>query len=278
MPADDTDRRALSAVRFHSYADDTPRDDLDLEPVRLTPSFAQPDWEPELEPAPESEFEPDYPREAPAPDRRRGWWITGGGVAAVAGAVLALNLLDDAPPAVPPPKMAVEVATRPAPAPLPPPAAATQKLEVLPPPPPAQAVHPAPAAPVRQAQRDPAPRAIASAAPVPPARDVAATASQAPAEPRPAPQPQPPPRSFACNDLPTRAMTMVCGDARLARLDLKMKRAYQAALAAGASPRALRADQDDWLDVREDAAQVSRGSVANVYRQRIDELEDLALR
>ena len=62
---------------------------------------------------------------------------------------------------------------------------------------------------------------------------------------------------------------------RLAALDRQMKQAYAAALAAGASPDALAADQDDWLDVREDAARQSRWAVASVYRQRIDELWDL---
>lgn len=73
-------------------------------------------------------------------------------------------------------------------------------------------------------------------------------------------------------------MFMVCADRRLARLDQRMKRAYEAALAAGASPGRLRRDQEEWLDVREDAAAHSRAAVADIYRQRIEELEDLAFR
>lgn len=49
-----------------------------------------------------------------------------------------------------------------------------------------------------------------------------------------------------------------------------------AALAAGAPEALLREDQADWLNVREDAAQDSRDTVAAVYRQRIAELRQTA--
>ena len=82
--------------------------------------------------------------------------------------------------------------------------------------------------------------------------------------------------SFACSDAPTLARAMVCGDRRLAILDQRMKQAYAAALSAGAPGEVLREDQEDWLSVREDAAQNSRDTVAAVYRQRIAELRQLA--
>jgi len=76
----------------------------------------------------------------------------------------------------------------------------------------------------------------------------------------------------ACADAASAARRLVCSDMRLAALDRRMKQAYAAAVSAGASPEALAADQDDWLQVREAAARESRYAVANVYRQRIDEL------
>ena len=44
------------------------------------------------------------------------------------------------------------------------------------------------------------------------------------------------------------------------------------ALAAGVPQSDLEAEQADWLDVREDAARYSRNAVAQIYRQRIQEL------
>jgi uncharacterized protein len=69
---------------------------------------------------------------------------------------------------------------------------------------------------------------------------------------------------------------MVCSDPDLAAQDREMARAYRRALAAGVSPAALRADQRDWLSIREDAARHSRRAVADIYRQRIDELNGIA--
>jgi len=68
------------------------------------------------------------------------------------------------------------------------------------------------------------------------------------------------------------AEQMVCSDPDLAAVDREMSRAYRRALRAGISPDALRADQRDWLGVREEAARHSRRALAQVYRQRIDEL------
>ena len=69
---------------------------------------------------------------------------------------------------------------------------------------------------------------------------------------------------------------MVCADPRLAALDQQMRRAYDAALAAGIPEAGLRADQADWLDIREDAARYSRNAVTRIYRQRIEELRTMA--
>jgi uncharacterized protein len=69
---------------------------------------------------------------------------------------------------------------------------------------------------------------------------------------------------------------MVCRDPGLAAMDRSMKQAYAAAVAAGAPTDELAADQEDWLEVREEAATYSRRAVADIYRQRIDELDAMA--
>ena len=75
------------------------------------------------------------------------------------------------------------------------------------------------------------------------------------------------------------AEDMVCEDDRLSAADRRLNAAYRAALASGAMPRdQLRAEQQDWLAVREDAARRSIRAVDSVYRQRIAELEDIASR
>jgi uncharacterized protein YecT (DUF1311 family) len=116
-----------------------------------------------------------------------------------------------------------------------------------------------------------APRlAIAPAAPAPREVAQAPVASDAVAV-------APPVRaSFDCRDAPTRARAMVCRDAGLAAMDRRMKQAYAAAVASGASRDDLAADQEDWLNVREDAATYSRRAVADIYHQRIDELDAIA--
>jgi uncharacterized protein len=65
---------------------------------------------------------------------------------------------------------------------------------------------------------------------------------------------------------------------RVAAADQRMKQAYAAALDAGAPYHLLQRDQAEWLEVREDAAQVSRGAVLDVYRQRTRELLAMARR
>ena len=100
-------------------------------------------------------------------------------------------------------------------------------------------------------------------------------------EPTPAPPPAsqaapaiaPPPPAGGCADARTPARRMVCEDPELAAADRRMARAYRAAIAAGAPERQLRAEQQDWLDVREDAARRSPRAVASIYQQRIEDLQ-----
>ena len=66
---------------------------------------------------------------------------------------------------------------------------------------------------------------------------------------------------------------MVCEDPELAAADRRLSQAYRAAVAAGAPEEVLRDEQQDWLNLREDAAQRSRRAVADVYEQRIGDLE-----
>jgi uncharacterized protein YecT (DUF1311 family) len=101
------------------------------------------------------------------------------------------------------------------------------------------------------------------------------------AAPEPAPVIRPPePRyarpSFDCRSARSQAEEMVCADPQLAAADRRLARAYGRAVAAGVPPRALRAEQDDWLAIRDDAARYSAAAVASVYDQRISELEELA--
>lgn len=261
----DVDPSALQG--FQAYADDSPRDH------EAPTAYATDDrWD---------EGDDDDQGAFAAPPPRRRWVgavVLAGVVAfgAVAGVFLAR---DDGEPAVPATAgstaedagLSVQVASMAETLTTPPPASGP-KLEVLAPstqaapamarraPPPVQivpsrAVQPSPSLEPIERQRE---------SPVTPSgQDAAAVAS--------ATQP-----AFACSDAPTLARAMVCGDRRLAILDQRMKQAYAAALAAGASGEALREDQEDWLNVREDAAQDSRDTVAAVYRQRIAELRQLA--
>jgi uncharacterized protein YecT (DUF1311 family) len=107
----------------------------------------------------------------------------------------------------------------------------------------------------------------------------------------PAPQAQPPVRrpapeesyvdadrgpSFDCRYARSRAEDMVCADPGLAQADRALERSYERAVAFGVPQRMLRDEQDDWLAIRESAAHYSRRAVADVYRQRILELNAMA--
>lgn len=82
--------------------------------------------------------------------------------------------------------------------------------------------------------------------------------------------------SFDCDYARSRSEQLVCSDSQLAQADRRLNRAYNRAIRAGVPPRELRAEQDDWLAIREDAARRSPDAVADVYEQRIRELNSLS--
>jgi uncharacterized protein len=82
--------------------------------------------------------------------------------------------------------------------------------------------------------------------------------------------------SFNCRYARTAAERMVCADGELASYDRQLNGAYERAVRSGVPRSELRADQDDWLGIREEAARYSRQAVLNIYRQRISELNALA--
>jgi uncharacterized protein YecT (DUF1311 family) len=253
---------------FHSYADDTPRDDAVAAPEPLAAGWSdRPAW---LE---------------PPPPERPSWRMP----AAASGAVIALIaagigwavMRDPAAPPKPEPAATATPASKPLEVvvvtpPPPPTPKAGERLEVLP--------RPGAAAPIRT----PAAEVVVPVTPPPAPAQALAQAPPPPPLPREAPSvvqvardasqrsAREPPRFNACRDAPTRAYELVCSDMRLAEADRRMKRAYSAALAAGVPPGELRRDQEDWLDVREDAARVSRRAVADIYRQRTRELFAMA--
>lgn len=271
---------------FHSYADDTPLDGPpDHEEARpLAAGWSdRPAWAPEAPPP------ADLPGDRPLWRRP----LVAGSAAAALIAIGAGWFVLREPQSVTPPQPAAQTAaTQPlevvvvAPPPTPIPKAA-ERLEVLPPggvaparmPPPPLAIapsQPVDVTPPSPRTSSPPPPALAEAEPsVRPSAQTTASASQvardANADDRPSQA-----RFDACRDAPTRAYEMVCSDRRLAEADRRMKRAYSAALAAGAPPDALRRDQEDWLDVREEAAQISPRAVADIYRQRTRELFAIA--
>jgi uncharacterized protein YecT (DUF1311 family) len=81
---------------------------------------------------------------------------------------------------------------------------------------------------------------------------------------------------FNCRYARSRSEQMVCGDSELATLDRRLNRAFSRAVGSGVPYRELRADQDDWLSIREQAARRSPEAVASIYRQRIRELNAIA--
>jgi uncharacterized protein YecT (DUF1311 family) len=126
------------------------------------------------------------------------------------------------------------------------------------------------------------PADMAAAAPRPPEPPAAVADSafaEAPANLGPAPVAQVPRTarpSFDCAGSLSPAQEMVCADPRLAAADRRMAQAYSRAIQAGVPPEDLRAEQRDWRAIREDAAEESPRAVAQVYDQRIRDLEDMA--
>ncbi len=181
-------------------------------------------------------------------------------------------------PATAPTAASVPIEVAPASTPSAPPPAG--KLEVLPPElaravqPRSPTVVPTRPEPVetRTARvRDAAPVPTREAAPAPPREAAPPPPRVAAVTPPPAARP-----SFNCRYAGTRAERMICADPVLAQLDRRLDRAFDRAVSSGIPYRELRAEQDDWLAIREDAARRSPAAVESIYRQRIAELNDLA--
>jgi len=166
----------------------------------------------------------------------------------------AADLPASASPSAP---MVIQHAEAPAPEPIP---RAPGKLQTLPPEM-AAAAKAEPRAPAVAITPAPQPAAITPPAP-------AETADQ-----RPAPRYR---ASFDCGTARPGAEEMVCSDAALAAADRQMAGAYRRALGSGVDPNDLRQEQRDWVAIREDAARHSRHALADVYDQRIGELNEIA--
>lgn len=140
-----------------------------------------------------------------------------------------------------------------------------------------------PPAPVRRPP-DPVPEPAAPPPPSDPPRSDPPPPPR-PAEPRP-PRPEAAPAperqvavarpSFNCRVARGRVERMVCGDAELATLDRRMSSAFYAALARGGPDTrvALRGSRDRWLAFRNRCP--SPACVAQAYRDRMDEIADIA--
>jgi len=152
----------------------------------------------------------------------------------------------------------IAVNAPPAPAPIP---RAPGKLQTLPP----------EMAAAARAQVQPQTVTVQQPAAVADADASAASAAAAPetATRAPAPRLQ---ASFDCATARPGAEEMICSDASLATEDRRMARAYRRALGSGVDPQDLRQEQRDWVAIREDAARHSQQALADVYDQRIREL------
>jgi len=279
MPADD--RSASGPVThgfgFSSYSDDTPRY-ARVEPERA--SWAAPPLEPEMTMA-------KPPEEAGR--RLRAWPGIAIGLVLVAAIASGVGLTRLSRPALSADQEEASVVPRlqvvrgpmpplaaPEPGPsdanLPPPNGLPAGVSAPPPIQTALRAPPVPAPPRALAPQDtPRPReALAPVAPVEPAPPppiraappVAMADARTPANP--------------CDGLRSYAEQMVCGDPQLGAADRRLRRAFGAALRSGVPEDELRADQDEWLRIREGAARYSRNALMNVYHQRIDELESAA--
>ncbi|MDB5424324.1 MAG: hypothetical protein JWQ29_1740 [Phenylobacterium sp.] len=141
----------------------------------------------------------------------------------------------------------------------------TGRLEVLPP----DLASSAPRMVAATPRQDPAPARIE---PQPAALPVDPAPAAPHIQPRPAAN-----ASFDCRSAGSAAEQTVCGDPGLGRADRRLQRAYERAMQSGAMPPGeLRAEQQDWLSIREEAARRSPDAVRSIYEQRIDELNALA--
>ena len=143
-----------------------------------------------------------------------------------------------------------------------------------------------------------APRAetapLAMSLTVPAALDIAPTAAEVlPAEPKPRTKAADPPRKLkvatartealapartagGCSPDGSRTKVTLCADPAIAAADLDMEGAFQRALHSGAPVKALRAGQQAWLVLRDEAARRSPTDLAEAYEQRVSDLNALA--
>jgi uncharacterized protein YecT (DUF1311 family) len=269
MPADDRDANAPHDrfAGFSSYADDS-----------LRPFGAEAEaksWGPP--PRAPRDVEPLQPAATGAP-RRSGVWIPVAGGVVVAGlaAIIALQLRhsdptpDPADEATTTPRVQVVQNTAPPPAPVTAPSSSPPANSL-----PGGAVAPAAFAPF---QTTPSPRlgqtGLSAATREPPAQGIATQTAPKMVLAEPAPAARRP--AGPCDGAGSYAQSLVCTDPALGAADRRMARAYSAALRAGVSEDELRADQEEWLRTRDDAARYSRHALLSVYQERIGELEDLA--
>lgn len=118
-----------------------------------------------------------------------------------------------------------------------------------------------------------APDALQAPAPQVPSIPPIAPSPPEAAETPPSPQFR---TSFDCATARPGAEEMVCEDPALAAADRQMARAYRRAMRSGVDLADLSQEQRDWMAIREDAARHSRRAVAEVYDQRIAELNQIA--
>ena len=225
------------------------------------------------------------PEPATAAGRRLSRGAVVGGIAATAvGLGLAAGLLlrpdhrtlsSDDPEAHVTRHMPIEVSQPPPPLPLPRPAG---KLEVLDPTAAAQAAAAAPMAASRPAAAAPVQTPAPAPEPTPPAPRFGQAAPPLMVVPaQPAYAPPPAAARDPCAAARSRAEAIACADPEIAGYDRELNRAYRRAMRSGAvAPGDLRADQRDWLSDRETAARRSPQALAELYQDRIDELNRIA--
>ena len=82
--------------------------------------------------------------------------------------------------------------------------------------------------------------------------------------------------SFDCARSASAAEELVCNDETLAAQDRRLASAWRRAMDSGIPMHRLRRQQQRWLDAREDAARHAPEEVADLYDQRIQELDEVA--
>jgi hypothetical protein len=82
--------------------------------------------------------------------------------------------------------------------------------------------------------------------------------------------------AFDCRFARSMADRLVCVDPRLAAADRRMAQAYHHALDVGVPEEVLRRQQEAWLDARDQAAREGPEALADIYGQRIAELQGMA--